>query len=134
MDNPGAGFHGKLHSFDKRTGSTQVERRTLMPPTAAAYAEELNDVIAYLAATGELMNQCCCWRPLCPLIGQVTHERILKSASEPGNWLHLLGYYPPPVLAALTNHEGNVAQLKPAWVYQTNSLQKFETTRWWWTA
>src|SRR5260370_19480022 len=64
-----------------------------------------------------------------PLIGQVTHERILKSASEPGNWLTYSGNYSSHRFSPLDQiNESNVAQLKPAWVYQTNSLQKFETT------
>jgi alcohol dehydrogenase (cytochrome c) len=60
---------------------------------------------------------------------QVTHQRLLKTESEPHNWLtysgNLAGHRYSPLDQINTS---NAAKLKPAWVYQTNSLQKFETT------
>ncbi|MBZ2184995.1 MAG: PQQ-dependent dehydrogenase, methanol/ethanol family [Bryobacter sp.] len=59
----------------------------------------------------------------------LTYERILNPDREPGNWLTYSGNYAGHRHSPLTEiHEGNVNKLKVAWVYQTNSLQKFETT------
>jgi alcohol dehydrogenase (cytochrome c) len=64
-----------------------------------------------------------------PLCAQVSYERILKSGAEPGNWLTYSGNYAAHRYSALDSiSEANVAGLRPIWVYQTNSLQKFETT------
>ena len=63
------------------------------------------------------------------LSAQVTYERILKAESEPGNWLTYSGNYSAHRFSALTQiNDQNVSNLKPLWAYQTNSLQKFETT------
>lgn len=60
---------------------------------------------------------------------QVTYDRILKAAAEPGNWLTYSGNYAGHRFSPLdTIHDGNVNTLRPLWMYQTNSLQKFETT------
>jgi alcohol dehydrogenase (cytochrome c) len=64
-----------------------------------------------------------------PLAAQVPYERILKSTSEPGNWLTYSGNYAAHRYSALDQiNDGNVARLRPVWAYQTSSLQKFETT------
>src|SRR5262245_5421554 len=63
------------------------------------------------------------------LPAQVTYERILQASKEPGNWLTYSGNYAGHRYSPLTQiNDQNVARLKPAWVYQVNSLQKFETT------
>jgi alcohol dehydrogenase (cytochrome c) len=63
------------------------------------------------------------------LFGQVTYERLLQSSAEPGNWLTYSGNYSGHRFSALDQIDaGNVQRLKPMWAYQTNSLQKFETT------
>lgn len=60
---------------------------------------------------------------------QVTHERILNAANEPGNWLTYSGNYAGHRFSTLDQiNDGNVGNLKPAWSYQVGSLQKFETT------
>ncbi len=60
---------------------------------------------------------------------QVTSERILNAGKEPGNWLTYSGNYAGHRYSPLTQiNDQNVTRLKPAWVYQVNSLQKFETT------
>lgn len=60
---------------------------------------------------------------------QVTFDRILHAADEPGNWLTYSGNYAAHRHSPLKLiHDGNVASLQPAWSYQVNSLQKFETT------
>src|SRR5215210_1673257 len=64
-----------------------------------------------------------------PLLAQVTHQRILNAEKEPGNWLTYSGNFAGHRFSPLKQiNEQNVAKLQPAWVYQSNSLQKFETT------
>ena len=64
-----------------------------------------------------------------PLLGQVTYERILNANKEPGNWLTYSGNYSGHRFSPLKQiNDQNAARLQPAWVYQSNSLQKFETT------
>jgi alcohol dehydrogenase (cytochrome c) len=64
-----------------------------------------------------------------PVCGQVTYERILRADAEPGNWLTYSANYSSHRYSRLDQiHPGNVARLKPAWVYQIHINQKFETT------
>jgi alcohol dehydrogenase (cytochrome c) len=64
-----------------------------------------------------------------PLVAQVTYQRILNSANEPGNWLTYSGNYAAHRFSALDQiTEANVHGLKPVWSFQVNSLQKLETT------
>lgn len=66
--------------------------------------------------------------PVC-VIAQVPYERIRRADSEPGNWLTYSGNYYAHRFSSLKQiHTGNVARLKPAWIYQTNVGHKFETT------
>ena len=60
---------------------------------------------------------------------QVTPERLVNTAEEPHNWLTYSGNY------ASTRHSelrqiapGNVDELQLKWVFQAQSLEKFETT------
>lgn len=64
-----------------------------------------------------------------PLLAQVTHQRLLNAEKEPGNWLTYSGNFAGHRFSPLKQiTDQNVARLTPAWVYQSNSLQKFETT------
>src|SRR5450759_2967949 len=64
-----------------------------------------------------------------PLIGQVTHKRLLGVADEPGNWLTYSGNFAGHRFSALNQiNERNVKELVPLWVYQVGSLQRLETT------
>jgi alcohol dehydrogenase (cytochrome c) len=64
-----------------------------------------------------------------PAFAQVTHQRLLSTAAEPQNWLTYSGNFAGHRFSPLTQiTDQNVAKLTPAWVYQSNSLQKFETT------
>jgi alcohol dehydrogenase (cytochrome c) len=64
-----------------------------------------------------------------PLLAQVTHQRLLNAEKEPGNWLTYSGNFAGHRFSPLKQiTDQNVAKLTPAWVYQSNSLQKFETT------
>jgi alcohol dehydrogenase (cytochrome c) len=61
--------------------------------------------------------------------GQVPYERIRRSESEPGNWLTYSGNYQGHRHSLLAQiNPGNVARLKPAWVYQVEEPGKFETS------
>ena len=61
--------------------------------------------------------------------GQVPYERIRRAESEPGNWLTYSGNYQSHRHSLLTQiNPGNVARLKPAWVYQIRNAEKVETS------
>jgi alcohol dehydrogenase (cytochrome c) len=63
------------------------------------------------------------------LVAQVSYERIVAAASEPGSWLTYSGNYAGYRYSALKGIDrGNVARLRPAWIYQTNDLHNFEAT------
>jgi alcohol dehydrogenase (cytochrome c) len=59
---------------------------------------------------------------------QVPYERILKSASQPGNWLTYSGSYDAQRYSTLDQiTRANVNRLKTAWIYQVRG-HKFETS------
>ncbi len=64
-----------------------------------------------------------------PLAAQVSYERILDAASEPGSWLTYSGSYGAQRYSTLDQIDrDNVHRLQPAWVYQTRSTLKFEVS------
>ncbi len=64
-----------------------------------------------------------------PLAAQVPFERLVKSNSEPGSWLTYSGAYDAQRFSRLDQIDtGNVARLKPVWVYQVHELGTVETT------
>jgi alcohol dehydrogenase (cytochrome c) len=63
------------------------------------------------------------------LPAQVGYDRLLHAAQDPGNWLTYSGSYMSQrysTLARITPQ--NVKSLEQKWVFQAESLQKFETT------
>src|SRR6478609_5263282 len=59
----------------------------------------------------------------------LSYERILNSANEPGNWLTYGGNYSAQRYSGLTQiTPQNVANLKPLWVYQQAETVKWEVT------
>ncbi len=59
----------------------------------------------------------------------VSAERIVNAAAEPGNWLTYSGNYNGQRHSPLSQiHPGNVAGLKPVWVYQSREAGKLETS------
>ncbi|HTP33223.1 MAG TPA: PQQ-dependent dehydrogenase, methanol/ethanol family [Candidatus Acidoferrales bacterium] len=69
------------------------------------------------------------WVTAAGLTAQVTYERIAAAGSEPDSWLTYSGDYAGHRYSALAEiHRGNVARLKPVWMYQTNDLNQFEVT------
>ncbi len=60
---------------------------------------------------------------------QVTSERLKRAADEPQNWLTYSGGYMSQRFTALKQIDNtNVKNLELKWVFQAQSLQKFETT------
>ncbi|MEO8370136.1 MAG: PQQ-dependent dehydrogenase, methanol/ethanol family [Candidatus Solibacter sp.] len=65
----------------------------------------------------------------CILVAQVSYERLTNAAGEPQNWLTYSGTYMSQRYSTLDQiAPGNVAKLEQKWVFQAESLQKFETT------
>jgi len=63
------------------------------------------------------------------LCGQVSPERLLQSTKEPQNWLSYSGSYLSQRYSLLDQiTPANVNNLELKWVFQANSVQKFETT------
>src|SRR6202035_5765719 len=63
------------------------------------------------------------------LHAQVTSERLLHASDEPQNWLTYSGSYASQRYSALQQiNAANVKNLELKWVFQAQSLQKFETT------
>ena len=64
-----------------------------------------------------------------PAVAQVSYERIVDAASEPGSLLTYSGSYEAQRYSTLDQiHRDNVDQLQVAWVYQARSTQKFEVS------
>ncbi len=60
---------------------------------------------------------------------QVTFDRLLRSASEPNNWLTYSGGTMSQRYSLLTEiAPANVKNLELKWIYQVQSLEKFEAT------
>jgi alcohol dehydrogenase (cytochrome c) len=63
------------------------------------------------------------------LVAQVSSERLARAGQEPQNWLMYSGGYMSQRYSALDQiAPGNVKTLEQKWVFQAESLQKFETT------
>src|SRR5690242_5875370 len=63
------------------------------------------------------------------LCAQVTSERLLRAPSEPRNWLTYSGSYMSQRYSSLQQiTAANVKNLELQWVFQAQSLQKFEST------
>ncbi|MFN0108342.1 MAG: pyrroloquinoline quinone-dependent dehydrogenase, partial [Blastocatellia bacterium] len=64
-----------------------------------------------------------------PAFSQVSYDRIRNSEAEPHNWLTYSGNYQSHRFSPLAQiNTANVAQLKPAWVYQMRDPGKVETS------
>jgi alcohol dehydrogenase (cytochrome c) len=63
------------------------------------------------------------------LRAQVSNERLLRAAGEPHNWLTYSGTYMSQRYSTLNQIDlTNVKNLEQKWVFQAESLEKFETT------
>ena len=63
------------------------------------------------------------------LVAQVSYERLTHAAQESQNWLMYSGTYMSQRYSALDQiAPSNVGRLEQKWVFQAESLQKFETT------
>src|SRR5881296_3727101 len=75
-----------------------------------------NVLFVVLAATG-------------PLYAQVSNDRILRAAQEPQNWLTHHGNYNSQRYSTLSQITAeNVKNLEVQWIFQAQSLEKFEAT------
>src|SRR5215813_9072690 len=64
-----------------------------------------------------------------PARAQVSYDRLVKSDSEPRNWLTYSGNYAGHRFSALSRlTASNVGGLRAAWVYQIDGRGRFETT------
>src|SRR6185503_13023474 len=69
------------------------------------------------------------WLMPSALSGQVTSDRLLRAADEPQNWLTYGGGYASLRYSLLRQVEpANVKNLELKWVFQAQSLEKFEAT------
>jgi len=60
---------------------------------------------------------------------QVSSERLLKAADDPGNWLTYSGSYDSQRHSKLDQiNRENVKDLQLKWVFHTESLEKFQST------
>ncbi len=65
----------------------------------------------------------------CSLHAQVTSDRLLHAPDEPQNWLTYSGSYAGQRYSLLNQVDlTNVKNLELKWVFQDQSLQKFEST------
>src|SRR5262245_42929097 len=63
------------------------------------------------------------------LCAQVPYDRLLQATDEPQNWLMYSGTYSSQRYSALRQiAPANVKNLELKWVFQAQSLQKFEAT------
>src|SRR2546423_1491627 len=65
-----------------------------------------------------------------PLVwAQVSNERLLRAGDEPQNWMTYSGTYAGQRYSALRQlTPANVKNLEQKWIFQAESLEKFETT------
>ena len=63
------------------------------------------------------------------LFAQVSYERLLQAPQEPQNWLTYSGSYLSQRYSVLDQiTPANVKQLDLNWIFQAQSLEKFEAT------
>src|SRR5712671_6096923 len=66
---------------------------------------------------------------IAPLRAQVSFDRLLRAAQEPQNWLTYSGTVMSQRYSPLTQiTPANVKNLEQQWVFQAESLEKFEAT------
>src|SRR5262245_11572764 len=66
---------------------------------------------------------------LTPTYGPVSYDRLLRTIEEPQNWLTYSGSYSGQRHSALRQlTPANVKNLEQKWIFQAESLEKFETT------
>ena len=63
------------------------------------------------------------------LWAQVSNERLLRAADEPHNWMMYSGTYASQRYSTLSQiAPANVKNIEQKWIFQAESLEKFETT------
>ena len=108
---------GQLHLLDKRAlASVVIDQKSLHPRDYKTRLSEhdITNLVAYLSTQKGRDSAKTSRVP--PLPGGVTYERLLKSKSEPHNWLMYWGDYQGTHYSPLANiTPANVAQLRAAW-------------------
>jgi quinohemoprotein ethanol dehydrogenase len=67
--------------------------------------------------------------PFVTLAAQVSFDRLLRAAQEPQNWLTYSGTTMSQRYSLLTQvTAANVKNLEQQWIFQAQSLEKFEAT------
>jgi putative heme-binding domain-containing protein len=118
----------KLHSI-RRSELSGIDRayRSLMPDTYARLlpAGELNDLLAYLLTLrGEVGSA-----PAALDLKSLDETRLQKAQADPGTWLMYGRNYAGWRYSELAQiHAGNVAQLKPQWIFQAPGGGRLEAT------
>src|SRR5207248_2138340 len=131
---PGARSCGRSpFLLQERTGRgaerPQPDANAELPGQILRFRDERRHRLSALFARPAMKRLSLLFAAVLPLCGQVTYERILHAESEPGNWLTYSGNYSGHRYSRLDQIQtGNVARLKPAWVYQVDVLHKIETT------
>jgi len=118
----------KLHSFRRsELVSVSRESHSLMPDSYGSLLSktELNDLLAYLSGLrgGVAASP--------PAIDTKTlnETRLLKAQDDPATWLMYGRNYAGWRYSSLTQiNVGNVAQLRPQWIFQAPGAGKIETT------
>jgi len=63
------------------------------------------------------------------LRAQILNDRLLRAAAEPHNWMMYSGTYASQRYSTLSQiNPSNVKNLEQKWIFQAESLEKFETT------
>jgi len=108
---------GQLRLFDKRAlASVVIDQKSLHPPDYKTQLSEsaITDLVAYLLTQKGRDTAKTSQVP--PLAGGVTYERLLKSTTEPHNWLMYWGDYQGTHYSPLSSiTPANVGQLRAAW-------------------
>ena len=108
---------GNLRLLDKQTlASVTIESASLHPPdySTRLSGSDISNLVAYLSTLRGRDGAKTAAAP--PISGGVTYERLLRSKSEPHNWLMYWGDYQGTHYSPLSGiTPANVATLRAAW-------------------
>lgn len=106
----------KLHLLAKADIKSRQDLKTLMP-RAALTGAQINDLVAFLKAPGEITPDRSKWTPSADF--NVTWERLKNSKAEPQNWLHYWGDLQGTHATTLKSiTPANVSKLAAQWTFQ----------------
>jgi alcohol dehydrogenase (cytochrome c) len=117
----------KAYSFPRSALiSVNHESRSLMPDYGGTFSNaEMNDLLAYLSSLRESAVR----SPAPTATAWLNEKRLLTAQDDPTTWLmygrNYAGWRYSPLKQI---NAGNVAQLRPQWIYQTSTVGGMETT------